>query len=153
MEKHRAACEGIRDAHVDGAHAHVAQELEMVDESTYLLDGEFNMFVAWNAEYIGDGFMVTPHASVTETGVFDIIVFPAGISRIQMLSVLLSVQDGSFIRKSRRYHYFKATRVVFEQIAGRYLTIDGEPVPVEPFTLEMAPEDAQLRLLDAFSST
>lgn len=124
---------------------------DKVAEDTYVLDDEFVMVVAWNSSCIGEGFMVTPCAKVTETGVFDIIMVRAGISRMEMLSVLLSCEDGSFINKTDRYLYFKARRLEFETIEGKYLTVDGEPVPVEPFVLEMAPEDGLIRILDSFS--
>lgn len=144
---HRDTCERIG---MEGGGA--AGGVSVLDERTYLLEGEFVMFVAWNVAYIADGFKVTPLARISETGVFDVIVFGAAISRLEMISVLLHVQDGSFLRRSRQYHYFKATSVEFEQISGRYLTVDGEPAQVAPFTLEVAPEDAQIRLLDGFSA-
>lgn len=125
---------------------------EKVGEDTYLLEGNFVMCVAWNSAFIGEGFKVMPKACVTETGMFDFIVVRDDISRVEMLKMMTSVEDGSFMWKIGSFVYYKATRIEFEQLEGQYLTVDGESVPVEPFILEMAPQDGKVRILDSFSN-
>lgn len=124
---------------------------EKVGEDSYLLEGNFVMCVAWNAAFIAEGFKVTPKACVTETGMFDFIVVRDDISRGEMLKMMTSVEDGSFMWKTESFVYYKATRIEFEQLEGEYLTIDGESAPVKPFVLEMAPQDGKIRILDSFS--
>lgn len=122
-----------------------------VDENVYVLNGAFYLAVAWNSRSIADGFSLTPLARVTELGVFDLMVLPAdGLSRLELFKLLLRA-DGGFMSVSDRFKYFKAKRVVFERIEGNHLTVDGEPVPVEPFVLDVAPEDGKVDMLDAFS--
>eukprot|EP00177_Eucheuma_denticulatum_P004299 GFKZ01007804.1.p1 GENE.GFKZ01007804.1~~GFKZ01007804.1.p1 ORF type:complete len:450 (-),score=63.98 GFKZ01007804.1:1541-2890(-) len=124
---------------------------EKVSEDTYALDGSFKMGVAWNSQYIGDGFMATPMADITETGSFDLVLFPADIPKAEMLKVMLSMEDGSYLRKTDQFLYYKATRLEFERLDGQYLTVDGESVPVQPFVLEMAPQNGHLRVLNSFA--
>ncbi|PXF47543.1 Sphingoid long chain base kinase 4 [Gracilariopsis chorda] len=121
------------------------------DNGNFVLEEAFMMVVAWNSALIGEGFKVTPYARPTELGVFDLIVVRGSISRKEMLKLLLKVSDGSFLRLTDAYVYFKAKRMIVESLNGRFLTIDGESVSVEPFVLEMAPEDGKLRILDSFS--
>lgn len=121
------------------------------DNGNFVLEEAFMMVVAWNSALIGEGFKVTPYARPTELGVFDLIVVRGSISRKEMLRLLLKVSDGSFLRLTDAYAYFKAKRMTVESLDGRFLTIDGESVSVEPFVLEMAPEDGKLRILDSFS--
>lgn len=124
---------------------------EQIAEDTYILEGDFVTCVGWNSAFIGEGFMVTPFADVTETGTFDFVVFRAGISRGQLLNILMDCKDGSYIGKTDLYVYYKARCVEFERLNGAYLTLDGESLPVKPFTLEMAPQDGKLRILSSFA--
>ncbi|CAN8063355.1 unnamed protein product [Agarophyton chilense] len=125
--------------------------LERDPQGNYVLDGTFMMLVAWNSALIGEGFMVTPHAKPTETGVFDLLIVRGHISRSDMLKMLLSSDDGSFLHFTEQCCYFKAQKIVIDQLDGAFLTVDGESVPVKPFVLEMAPQDGKLRILDSFS--
>lgn len=125
---------------------------ERVSNDTYVLEGSFKMVVAWNSEYIGDGFMATPMAGVTQIGTFDLVMFRADIPKTDMLNVMMNMEDGSYIRKTDQFLYYKATRLEFERLDGQYLTVDGESVPVEPFVLDMAPQDGHLRLLNSFGA-
>lgn len=119
---------------------------------TFVLSGSFVQVVAWNSSDIGEGFRITPFAKATETGVFDVIVFKGNLSRIDMVKIFTSVSDGSFMRNTDAYYYFKSTKVVFEELNGQFLTIDGESVPPEPFVFDMSPHDGKLSILDSFSN-
>ena len=117
----------------------------------YVLEGGFVMVVAWNSHFIGEGFQLLPEASLTETGVFDVVVVREGMGRADMVRLLLSAEDGSFLYKVDGVQYYKATRLEFEHLDGDYLTVDGDSVPVEPFVLDMADQDGRLTILDSFS--
>lgn len=125
--------------------------LESVGEDRYILDGSFILGVAWNCTHLAEGFVVTPHAKVSELGVFDFVVFNGGICRREALAVLMNVGGGEFMNMTDRYKYFKARSVKFEKLNGRFLGVDGECRDVKPFELKMAEEDGKLCILDAFS--
>lgn len=129
----------------------MTEALEYVGDDTYVIDSHFTLGVAWNSSKIADGFMLTPFAKPTETGVFDFIVVRGDLSRRERINIMTRVSNGDFLGISDGYHMFKATKVVFDKINGRYLSIDGELVSMEPFVFEMAPEDGKLRFLDSFS--
>lgn len=122
-------------------------------DDEFVFDGRFIMVVAWNSKAIGDGFCLTPLADMRELNVFDVLVIPsANLTRLQMLNFLQS-SDGSFLSTSDLFGYFKATSIVFERIEGNYLTVDGESVPVKPFSLEVEEQSGSLSMLDSFSIT
>lgn len=120
----------------------------------YTLDGRFIMVVAWNCQAIAKDFVVTPLARIDQTEAFDVLIVPSkGLSRAQQLQVLLNANDGSFLRQAKKLNvkYFKATRLAVERVEGDFLTVDGESVPVQPFTLEVAPESGSVRVFDTMS--
>lgn len=125
--------------------------LEDVGDNTFILDTVLVLCLAWNSSLISEGVKITPYAKVTELGMFDFVAIRADISRMEMIKLFLNVEDGSLLTMSEAVYYFKATKVVFESIEGRFLTIDGESVPVEPCVIEMSAEDGKLRILDSFS--
>lgn len=119
----------------------------------YTFNGSFVMLVAWTCQAIAKDFVVTPAGRFAETEAFDIIVVPGGLSRTQQLSVLLHAEDGGFLRQSEKLgiKYFKATSLSVRELNGEFLTVDGERMPVQPYTLDIAPESGAVRVFDTFS--
>lgn len=118
-------------------------------ESSIVLDGGFMTIVAWTSPYISMDMKFCPFARTTEEHVFDVVAVRAELSRAEIFDVMQSVKDGSFAIKSTGVDYFKVTKLTFEHLNGDFLTIDGESEPVEPFTLEIAPESGHIKILSA----
>lgn len=120
-------------------------------ESEVVLEEEFVTIVAWNGALVSRDTMITPYASVTECEAFDVVIFRSGITRFEMLQTFLKIADGSFLHVSDSIQYHKVTMVEFESLEGQHLTMDGEPVALEPFSLAIAPESGKIRVLDSFT--
>lgn len=127
-----------------------AVDTESMESGELVIEDDFLTVVAWASPFISEDCMFLPFAKMEESDAFDVTVVRAGMSRFEMLQVLTSVADGSFVGKSSKVECYKVTRLEFESISGRYLTIDGEAESVAPFVLDIAPESGKIRMLDAF---
>lgn len=113
-----------------------------------VIEGAFSTVVAWTAPFISEDCMFLPFAKPDECDAFDVTVVRGDITRCEMLNILTSVDDGSFVRLCRKVECFKVTRLQVESMHSKYFTVDGEAEPVAPFVLEIASESGQLRILN-----
>ena len=101
-----------------------------------VIAGNFTMIIACNTRHSSD-MNIAPKAELDD-GMIDVIVVRHGASRLQLLTLLRQIYDGSHIQ-SPLVEYYTATHMSLDSPGHETLNIDGELTGQTPFALQVQP--------------
>ena len=100
------------------------------------IEDEFILFWAMNLPWASYDIKAAPHAQLSD-GAMDVLVVRRGVSKLELLSALLSCAKGEHLfLPSVEYYKVRSFRV--EPLTSRgILAVDGEPVDYSPIQLQV----------------
>jgi diacylglycerol kinase (ATP) len=105
---------------------------------------KMTMGVVANGQFLGGGFKVAPHASMSD-GLLDLVILKDSGS-LKMVDELLNMKDGDY-KDEDKIIYRQARRVsLTSKERDVTVTVDGEPIGVLPATFEVIPHALTLKM-------
>jgi diacylglycerol kinase (ATP) len=105
---------------------------------------KMTMAVVANGQFLGGGFKVAPHASMSD-GLLDLVVIKDSGS-LKMIDELINMKDGDF--KEEDNIVYRQVRKVSLTSKERdvTVTVDGEPIGILPATFELIPDALTVKM-------
>jgi diacylglycerol kinase (ATP) len=105
---------------------------------------KMTMAVVANGQFLGGGFKVAPHASMSD-GLLDLVILKDSGS-LKMIDELINMKDGDY--KEEDNIIYRQVRKVSLTSKERdvTVTVDGEPIGILPATFEVIPNALTLRM-------
>ena len=105
---------------------------------------KMTMGVVANGQFLGGGFKVAPHATMSD-GLLDLVILKDSGS-LKMVDELLNMKDGDY--KDEDNIMYRQARKVSLRSKERdvTVTIDGEPIGILPATFEVIPHALTVRM-------
>ena len=98
---------------------------------------DFVFVIACNTIHTGKGMQMAPKAKLDD-GLIDVIVVRKGVSKLQLLSILPKVYDGSHLN-SPYLEYYQVSKFCLKTKNNQILNIDGEVLGTTPIEVEVIP--------------
>jgi diacylglycerol kinase (ATP) len=100
--------------------------------------------VVANGQFLGGGFKVAPHASMSD-GLLDLVVLKDSGS-LKMIDELINMKDGDY-KEEDNITYRQTTKVsLISKERDVTVTVDGEPIGILPATFEVIPHALTVRM-------
>ena len=105
---------------------------------------KMTMAVVANGQFLGGGFKVAPHASMSD-GLLDLVVLKDSGS-LKMIDELINMKDGDY-KEEDNITYRQTTKVsLTSKERDVTVTVDGEPIGILPATFEVIPHALTVRM-------
>src|SRR5215210_1081981 len=105
---------------------------------------KMTMAVVANGQFLGGGFKVAPHASMSD-GLLDLVVLKDSGS-LKMIDELINMKDGHY-KEEDNITYRQTTKVsLISKERDVTVTVDGEPIGILPATFEVIPHALTVRM-------
>lgn len=105
---------------------------------------KMTMAVVANGQFLGGGFKVAPHASMSD-GLLDLVVLKDSGS-LKMIDELINMKDGDY-KEEDNITYRQTTKVsLISKERDVTVTVDGEPIGILPATFEVIPHALTVRM-------
>ena len=105
---------------------------------------KMTMAVVANGQFLGGGFKVAPHASMSD-GLLDLVVLKDSGS-LKMIDELINMKDGDY-KEEDNITYRQTTKVsLTSKERDVTVTVDGEPIGILPATFEVIPHALTIRM-------
>jgi diacylglycerol kinase (ATP) len=105
---------------------------------------KMTMAVVANGQFLGGGFKVAPHASMSD-GLLDLVILKDSGS-LKMVDELINMKDGDY-KEEDNITYRQTTKVsLISKERDVTVTVDGEPIGILPATFEVIPHALTVRM-------
>lgn len=105
---------------------------------------KITMAVVANGQFLGGGFKVAPHASMSD-GLLDLVILKDSGS-LKMIDELINMKDGDYTEEDNIV-YRQTTKVsLISKERDVTVTLDGEPIGILPATFEIIPHALTLKM-------
>lgn len=105
---------------------------------------KMTMAVVANGQFLGGGFRVAPHASMSD-GLLDLVILKDSGS-LKMIDELINMKDGDY-KEEDNITYRQTTKVsLISKERDVTVTVDGEPIGILPATFEVIPHALTVRM-------
>ena len=105
---------------------------------------KMTMAVVANGQFLGGGFKVAPHASMSD-GLLDLVVLKDSGS-LKMVDELINMKDGDY-KEEDNITYRQTTKVsLVSKERDVTVTVDGEPIGILPATFEVIPHALTVKM-------
>jgi YegS/Rv2252/BmrU family lipid kinase len=105
---------------------------------------KMTMAVVANGQFLGGGFKVAPHASMSD-GLLDLVILKDSGS-LKMVDELINMKDGNY-QEEDKITYRQARKVsLISKERDVTVTVDGEPIGILPATFEVIPHALTVRM-------
>jgi len=105
---------------------------------------KMTMAVVANGQFLGGGFKVAPHASMSD-GLLDLVVIKDSGS-LKMIDELINMKDGDFKEEDNIvYRQIKKVSLTSKE-RDVTVTVDGEPIGILPATFEVIPNTLTVKM-------
>ncbi|MDQ3852747.1 MAG: diacylglycerol kinase family lipid kinase [Thermoproteota archaeon] len=105
---------------------------------------KMTMAVVANGQFLGGGFKVAPHASMSD-GLLDLVVLKDSGS-LKMIDELINMKDGDY-KEEDKITYRQTTKVsLISKERDVTVTVDGEPIGILPATFEVIPHGLTVKM-------
>ena len=105
---------------------------------------KMTMAVVANGQFLGGGFKVAPHASMSD-GLLDLVVLKDSGS-LKMIDELINMKDGDY-KEEDNITYRQTMKVsLISKERDVTVTVDGEPIGILPATFEVIPHALTVRM-------
>ena len=115
-----------------------------VDNNEKKFAVKMTMAVVANGQFLGGGFKVAPHASMSD-GLLDLVILKDSGS-LKMVDELINMKDGNY-QEEDKITYRQARKVsLISKERDVTVTVDGEPIGILPATFEVIPHALTVRM-------
>jgi diacylglycerol kinase (ATP) len=105
---------------------------------------KMTMAVVANGQFLGGGFKVAPHASMSD-GLLDLVILKDSGS-LKMIDELINMKDGDYTEEDK-ITYRQTTKVsLISKERDVTVTVDGEPIGILPATFEIIPHALTVKM-------
>jgi YegS/Rv2252/BmrU family lipid kinase len=105
---------------------------------------KMTMAVVANGQFLGGGFKVAPHASMSD-GLLDLVILKDSGS-LKMVDELINMKDGDY-KEEDNITYRQTTKVsLISKERDVTVTVDGEPIGILPATFEVIPHALTVKM-------
>src|SRR5918996_1437581 len=105
---------------------------------------KMTMAVVANGQFLGGGFKVAPHASMSD-GLLDLVIVKDSGS-LKMVDELINMKDGDY-KEEDNITYRQTTKVyLMSKERDVTVTVDGEPIGILPATFEVIPHALTVKM-------
>jgi YegS/Rv2252/BmrU family lipid kinase len=105
---------------------------------------KMTMAVVANGQFLGGGFKVAPHASMSD-GLLDLVILKDSGS-LKMIDELINMKDGNY-KEEDKITYRQTTKVsLMSKERDVTVTVDGEPIGILPATFEVIPHALTVKM-------
>jgi YegS/Rv2252/BmrU family lipid kinase len=105
---------------------------------------KMTMAVVANGQFLGGGFKVAPHASMSD-GLLDLVILKDSGS-LKMIDELINMKDGDY-KEEDNITYRQTTKVsLISKERDVTVTVDGEPIGILPATFEVIPHALTVKM-------
>jgi diacylglycerol kinase (ATP) len=105
---------------------------------------KMTMAVVANGQFLGGGFKVAPHASMSD-GLLDLVILKDSGS-LKMIDELINMKDGDYTEEDK-ITYRQTTKVsLISKERDVTVTLDGEPIGILPATFEIIPHALTVKM-------
>ncbi len=105
---------------------------------------KMTMAVVANGQFLGGGFKVAPHASMSD-GLLDFVILKDSGS-LKMVDELINMKDGDY-KEEDNIIYRQTTKVsLVSKERDVTVTVDGEPIGILPATFEVIPHALTVKM-------
>src|ERR687898_346400 len=105
---------------------------------------KMTMAVVANGQFLGGGFKVAPHASMSD-GLLDLVILKDS-GGLKMIDELINMKDGDYKEEDNiMYRQVKKVSLTSKE-RDVTVTVDGEPIGILPATFEVIPHALTLRI-------
>jgi YegS/Rv2252/BmrU family lipid kinase len=105
---------------------------------------KMTMAVVANGQFLGGGFKVAPHASMSD-GLLDLVVLKDSGS-LKMIDELINMKDGDYKEEDNIvYRHVRKVSLTSKE-RDVTVTVDGEPIGILPATFEVIPHALTVRM-------
>lgn len=105
---------------------------------------KMTMAVVANGQFLGGGFKVAPHASMSD-GLLDLVILKDSGS-LKMIDELINMKDGDYMEEDK-ITYRQTTKVsLISKERDVAVTLDGEPIGILPATFEIIPHALTVKM-------
>jgi diacylglycerol kinase (ATP) len=105
---------------------------------------KMTMAVVANGQFLGGGFKVAPHASMSD-GLLDFVILKDSGS-LKMIDELINMKDGDY-KEEDNITYRQTTKVsLISKERDVTVTVDGEPIGILPATFEVIPHALTVKM-------
>jgi diacylglycerol kinase (ATP) len=105
---------------------------------------KMTMAVVANGQFLGGGFKVAPHASMSD-GLLDLVILKDSGS-LKMVDELINMKDGDY-KEEDKITYRQTTKVsLVSKERDVTVTVDGEPIGILPATFEVIPHALTVKM-------
>jgi diacylglycerol kinase (ATP) len=105
---------------------------------------KMTMAVVANGQFLGGGFKVAPHASMSD-GLLDLVILKDSGS-LKMIDELINMKDGDYT-EGDKITYRQTTKVsLISKERDVTVTLDGEPLGILPATFEIIPHALTVKM-------
>src|ERR687896_1219035 len=105
---------------------------------------KMTMAVVANGQFLGGGFKVAPHASMSD-GLLDLVILKDS-DGLKMIDELINMKDGDYKEEDNiMYRQVKKVSLTSKE-RDVTVTVDGEPIGILPATFEVIPQALTLRM-------
>jgi diacylglycerol kinase (ATP) len=105
---------------------------------------KMTMAVVANGQFLGGGFKVAPHASMSD-GLLDLVILKDSGS-LKMIDELINMKDGDYMEEDK-ITYRQTTKVsLISKERDVTVTLDGEPIGILPATFEIIPHALTVKM-------
>jgi diacylglycerol kinase (ATP) len=105
---------------------------------------KLTMAVVANGQFLGGGFKVAPHASMSD-GLLDLVIVKDSGS-LKMVDELINMKDGDY-KEEDNIIYRQTTKVsLVSKERDVTVTVDGEPIGILPATFEVIPHALTVKM-------
>src|SRR5919108_1779601 len=115
-----------------------------IDNNRRKFATKMTMGVIANGQFLGGGFKVAPHASMSD-GLLDLVILKDSGS-LKMVDELINMKDGNY-QEEDKITYRQARKVsLISKERDVTVTVDGEPIGILPATFEVIPHALTVRM-------
>ena len=115
-----------------------------IDNNRRKFATKMTMGVVANGQFLGGGFKVAPHASMSD-GLLDLVILKDSGS-LKMVDELFNMKDGDY-KEEDKIIYRQARKVsLTSKERDVTVTVDGEPIGILPATFEVIPHALTLKM-------
>src|ERR687893_324067 len=105
---------------------------------------KLTMAVVANGQFLGGGFKVAPHASMSD-GLLDLVILKDSGS-LKMIDELINMKDGDYSEEDNIIYRQVRKVTITSKERDVTVTVDGEPIGILPATFEVIPQALTLRM-------
>jgi diacylglycerol kinase (ATP) len=105
---------------------------------------KMTMAVVANGQFLGGGFKVAPHASMSD-GLLDLVVLKDSGS-LKMIDELINMKDGDYKEEDNIAYWHVKKLSLISKERDVTVTVDGEPIGILPATFEVIPHALTVKM-------